>query len=318
MKMMRAILLLLLATGTACATLPPPPPPPGALEIRRDLAWLADPVREGRQLGTAGRDSAAAWIAERLEAAGARPVHVEACRARHPCPEGLWGDAFDLPMWAAQGIGINVAAVVEGADASLRERVVVIGAHYDHIGRLTEYSRDPAAVGIRPGADDNASGTAAMLELARRVAARPAPMTVVFVAFDAEELGLFGSRHFVTEGPVPVPAMMAMLNFDMVGRMRAGRVHVRNVGSAPWWRPTLEAANSDGLTLDLAHAGGASDHVSFREVGVPAIHFYTGTHPDYHRRSDREEHINYLGVLRVVDLAERVLRSLPRDAVANP
>ncbi|MBW3551915.1 MAG: M28 family peptidase [Gemmatimonadetes bacterium] len=299
-----------LAAG-GCASLPPPPPPPLALEIQRDLAYLASPAREGRQIGSAGRDSAAAWIARRFDEAGARPVFAEPCMARHPCPPGRWGDAFQLPEWAVGGTGVNVAARVEGRDPALRRHVVVVGAHYDHIGRLSQYSRDPATPGLRPGADDNASGTAALLELARRVAARPAPMTVLFVAFDAEELGLFGSRHFLSDPPVPAERMAAMLNFDMVGRMRTGRLTVRNVGSATWWRDAVERANTDSLRIDLQRGGGSSDHVSFREARIPAIHFYTGTHADYHRRSDREEHINYLGILRVVDLAERVLRDMP-------
>ena len=306
-----ALLGAVMLAVCACATLPPPPPPPMAVEIQRDVAYLADPAREGRQLGSAGRDSAAAWIARRFEDAGARPVFTDPCMARHPCPPGTWGDAFQLPAWAVGGTGVNVAAIVEGADPALRRHVVVVGAHYDHIGRLGQYSRDPSTPGIRPGADDNASGTGALLELARRVAARPAPMTVLFVAFDAEELGLFGSRHFLEEPPVPLTRIIAMLNFDMVGRMRAGRLSARNVGSASWWREALERANTDGLRIDLEHGGGASDHVSFREAGIPAVHFYTGTHVDYHRRSDREEAINYLGILRVVDLAERVLRAVP-------
>lgn len=296
---------------SGCATLPPPPPPPLALEIQRDVAYLSDRAREGRQLGSAGRDSAATWIARRFEEAGARPAFAEPCMARDPCPPGLWGDAFQLPAWTVSGTGVNVAARVDGANPALRRRVVVVGAHYDHIGRLSQYSRDPAATGIRPGADDNASGTAALLELARRVAARPAPVTVLFVAFDAEELGLFGSRHFLNDPPIPEARMIAMLNFDMVGRMRRGRLTVRNVGSATWWREVVERANTDSLRIDLEHGGGSSDHVSFREARIPAIHFFTGTHADYHRRSDREEHINYLGILRVVDLAERVLRAMP-------
>lgn len=309
---MKRLLLtgLIPAALVGCATLPPPPPPPAALEIHRDLAYLADPAREGRQLGSGGRDSAAAWIARRLDEAGVRPVYATACGRREPCPPGLWADAFQLPMWAGPGTGVNIAGLVEGSDPELRGRVVVVGAHYDHIGRLQEYSRDPSALGIRPGADDNASGTAALLELARRVAARPAPVSVLFVAFDAEELGLYGSRHFLRDPPVPHERITAMLNLDMVGRMRARRLWVRNVGSAPWWREALARANTGGLELDLEHGGGASDHVSFREAGIPAIHLYTGTHPDYHRRSDREERINYAGILRVVDLAERLLRGV--------
>lgn len=312
-----ALMIPLAAVAGACGTLPPPPAPPLVHELARDLGYLADPARQGRQLGTPGRDSAAAWIARRFEEAGLRPVFAEACRSRHPCPPGRWGQAFQLPAWALGGIGVNIAGLVPGADPALRHRLVVVGAHYDHIGRLGEYSRDRGAVGIRPGADDNASGTAAMLELARRMAARPPAMSVLFIAFDAEELGLYGSRHFLQERPVPTPRIEAMLNLDMVGRMRAGYLTVRNVGSAPWWRDAVAAANRDELRLNLEHGGGASDHVSFREAGIPAIHLYTGTHPDYHRRSDREERINYLGILRVVDFAERILRALPEHLASG-
>lgn len=304
--------LLLAALLTGCAgTLPPPPPPPAATEIGEDVAYLADPARQGRQLGSRGRDSAAAWIARRFQAAGLRPAFPGRCGRRDPCPPGGWGDAFVLPSWSIGGTGVNVGGVVEGEDPRLRGRVVVVGAHYDHIGRLAQYSRDPMTSGIRPGADDNASGTAALLELARRVSERPLPVTVLFVAFDAEELGLFGSRHLLVDPPVPSDSIVAMLNFDMVGRMRRGRLTVHNVGSAPWWREALQAANQDGLRLDLEHGGGASDHVAFREAGIPALHFYTGTHADYHRRGDRVERINHLGILRVVDLAERLLRRIP-------
>lgn len=314
---LRWVIPPLLAAAGACATLPPPPAPPAGLELQRDLRYLADPERQGRQLGTPGRDSAAAWIAARFESAGLRPVYTQECLETHPCPPGLWADAFQLPSWAPAGTGVNIAGLVAGSDPSVRERVVVVGAHYDHIGRLDRYSRDPDAIGIRPGADDNASGTAALLELARRLADRPAPVTVVFVAFDAEELGLYGSRHFLEDPPVSPANLHAMINFDMVGRMRADRLTIRNVGSGPWWRELLERVNEDGLRLVFEHGGGASDHVSFREAGIPAVHFYTGTHADYHRRSDREEHINYLGILRVVDLAERLVRGLPHQAAAT-
>ena len=108
------------------------------------------------------------WRRPGDEAAGLRPVFTQSCLDVHPCPPGLWADAFQLPSWAPAGIGVNIAGLVAGSDPSLRERVVVVGAHYDHIGRLDRYSRDPDAIGIRPGADDNASGTAALLELARR------------------------------------------------------------------------------------------------------------------------------------------------------
>jgi hypothetical protein len=183
---------------------------------------------------------------------------------------------------------------------------------------------------IHPGADDNASGTALLLEVARRFAALPsAPdRTVLFLAFGAEEIGAIGSRYWVEHPTVPLDHVVAMINADMVGRLRDDRLIVDGVGTSPSWRPLIDAASS-GLGLDLAFGGegfGASDHASFTAVRVPVAFFFTGVHPEYHLPSDTADKINAPGEERVATLAGRLAlavatapeRLLFADAPADP
>jgi hypothetical protein len=206
----------------------------------------------------------------------------------------------------------NVVALVEGTDPALRGQVVVVGAHYDHLGRESTFAADPkAGRAIRNGADDNASGTAAVMELARRLAARPARRSVLFVAFSAEELGVLGSSHFVAHSPVPVDSMAAMLNFDMVGRLRDDRLIVYGTGTAAEWPAVVDSANAAGPRLavrPVADGVGPSDHSVFYFKRVPVLHFFTDVHPDYHAATDDVDKFNAPGASRVVALAEGVLR----------
>jgi hypothetical protein len=189
----------------------------------------------------------------------------------------------------------------------------VIGAHFDHLGRSTAGSLDPEARDvIRNGADDNASGTAAVLELARRFAARPARRSIVVANFSGEELGLLGSQWFVEHSPVPLDSTVAMLNFDMVGRLRNDRLIVYGTGTARELPALLDSANVEPkLKLDrMADGFGPSDHSSFYAKGIPVLHFFTDLHEDYHRATDDVWKIDALGEARVVALAERVARAI--------
>ncbi len=269
-----------------------------------DVGYLGDAARDGRVLGSAGRDQAMSYIARRFREAGLDPV------IRQP---------FDVHGVLMNGEGVNVAGIARGSDARLRGQYVVVGAHYDHIGRLAPLSRDPARTGIRPGADDNASGVATLLELARRVARRPAARTIVFVAFDAEELGLLGSAKFIAGAPLPLDSAVAMINLDMVGRLRRGRLTVIGASTHPAWEAILLDAN-EGVDLDLRFEpmDDDSDHATFHHAGIPAIHLFTGLHPDYHTTEDRVERLNDYGMLRVADLAERALRRAAASPVFDP
>jgi hypothetical protein len=278
--------------------------------IRRDIQYLASDALEGRGTGTAGNDSAAAFAARRYDALGLRavsPDYLQPFTARSAMSAHSGGPSEARTQ--------NVVAFLRGTDPSLRGQTIVLGAHIDHLGRSTMGALDPeAADAIRNGADDNASGTAAVLELARLLGARPTRRSVLFVNFSGEELGLLGSQYFVEHSPVPVDSIVAMLNFDMVGRMRGDSVIVYGVATAREMPMLLDSANARvGLTVrGLGDGFGPSDHSSFFAKSIPVLHFFTNLHEDYHRASDDAHKINAGGAARVVALAERVVREIDR------
>ena len=216
----------------------------------------------------------------------------------------------------------NVVALLPGRDAALRGQFVVVGAHFDHLGRSTEGSLDPERKSvIRRGADDNASGTAAVLELARLFAAAPARRSLVFVTFSGEEMGLLGSEYFVANSPISLDSTVAMINFDMVGRLRDDKLIVYGVATATELPALLDSANSGttGAPLEsraplritaLGDGYGPSDHSSFYSRNIPVLHFFTDLHEDYHRAGDVVSKINASGEAHVVDVAERVIRAI--------
>jgi membrane-associated protease RseP (regulator of RpoE activity) len=477
---MSAVLLL------SCAAARPVPPPSAEAVIRpaelgADVAWLADPARTGRGVGTPGNEAAARWLSERMEAAGLRPAGQEGflqpfqapveavlqgenalslAGAAVPekdwqpftfsssgtaggelvwagygitAPELGWDDyaglevkgkvvlvaahfpreddqaspfrdprayahgewrtkalnardhgaaallgvhddwhhpgADDLPPWkgavaspagiplarvtlaalrragvdvpalaaalAADGkpgsrplgaavrlaVGIeqrrartaNVVGLLPGADPRLAAECVVVGAHYDHLGYGGDSAMNPEDSGkVHPGADDNASGTAALLAVARAFAAAPPGRTVAFAAFSGEELGVLGSSLFVGSPPPACPPerTQLMVNLDMVGRPVKGKVFVDGAGSARGLRRMVESLPGRGapLPLTVAFGGdgyGRSDQTTFLAKGVPVLHFFTGAHADYHRVSDTADKIDPQGLSEVARLAFR-------------
>ena len=210
---------------------------------------------------------------------------------------------------------VNVLALLPGSDEARREQVVVVGAHVDHLGYGGEGSGSltPEVHAIHYGADDNASGTAGMMEIARRLVARPPARTVLFAAFSGEEEGLLGSSHMVQPLPVPKAHIVAMVNLDMVGRPKPGpALTLGGYGTAKEWPDVVEKLNSSHhLKLATNNGGfGASDHSSFYGAGIPVLFLFTGAHEDYHKPSDTADRLNYPGMARVVafgaDLARRV------------
>ena len=206
----------------------------------------------------------------------------------------------------------NVVAVLPGSDAKLKPENIVIGAHYDHIGLGHFGTNDFSAEGqIHHGADDNASGTAVMMSAAARLSRSPdrPPRTIVFVAFTGEELGLHGSRYFVAHPPFPIDSVKAMINLDMVGRMKENRFTAGAVDSAQEF-PGLISRAAGGLDIRMRQGGGRTDHVPFYEKGIPAVHFSTGGHPDYHRPSDTWDKLNIQGMAKVSDIVVALAREL--------
>lgn len=201
------------------------------------------------------------------------------------------------------------------AAPAVENETFVIGAHYDHVGWGHFGSLANAEGKIHNGADDNASGTTALLEIAGFLVDRRAVLKrrVLFVAFSGEELGLLGSKHYVREPLVPIADTVAMLNLDMVGRLEKNRLFVGGTGTSPVWPGMLERLNrSEGrFELTLWPGGKApSDHASFYEANLPVLFFFTGLHSDYHRPSDDWNTIEYAGLERVTRFAASVALEL--------
>lgn len=258
--------------------------------------------------------------------AAAKPAAAKPAAAKAPAPKPLDGVTVEIttkvtPRTAPASNVIGLLPARAGSPHAGEH--VVVGAHYDHLGHGNDsYSRAPGVRAIHPGADDNASGTAMLLEVARRFAALPTrpDRNIVFVAFGAEELGTIGSRHFVDHPPAPLAGMksiVAMINADMVGRMREDKLLVDGLGTSPDWRPIVDgAARGLGLTLQYGVEGfGASDHTSFTASRVPVAFLFTGVHEDYHRPSDTADKIDAAGIARCSVLAARMALAIAqRDA----
>lgn len=212
----------------------------------------------------------------------------------------------------------NVIGVLPGIDEAKDDQAVVLGGHYDHVGLGGRFSSSPERTGeIHNGADDNASGIAALIEIARAAAADRSrfPRSLVIVAFAGEERGLLGSAHYADNPVIPLADTVAMLNLDMIGRAR-GRVEVGGLSAATSLRADLDqAARAAGLDVrEGGPGGGRSDDSNFIDRRVPALHFFTGFHDDYHRPSDDWERIDGAGTARVATLAlELAARLAARD-----
>ena len=215
----------------------------------------------------------------------------------------------------------NVIGVLEGTGPQAQETVIV-GGHYDHLGRggLMSGSLAFLSSDIHNGADDNASGTSMMMEMARRLATRrdPLPRRVVFMAFSGEERGLLGSQYYVDHPLYPLASTVMMVNFDMVGRLNGkNELTMIGTGTTPGVDALVDAlGKTEGLLIKkvsgLTDGFGGSDHQSFYGKNIPVLFAFTGLHPDYHRPSDDSDRINYTGMARIADYLELILLDLVR------
>ncbi|RMG41004.1 MAG: M20/M25/M40 family metallo-hydrolase [Planctomycetota bacterium] len=221
-----------------------------------------------------------------------------------------WTVDLDVDLKRERVEARNVIGVLRGTGPHADE-VIVVGAHYDHLGRGGVGSLAPRSKDIHNGADDNASGTAALIELARQLGREKhrLPRTIVFIAFTAEERGLLGSSYYVRHPVFPLEKTIAMFNMDMVGRLRDDKLIVMGSGTAKQWEPLLKRlAPRYGLNLKLTPDGfGPSDHASFYARKIPVLHLFTGNHADYHRPSDDWQKINAEGMARIVGLLKDIV-----------
>ena len=266
---------------------------------------------------------------EMLEAADEGPPQWIARQWQHDA-DGAQGSIVPLSKLVLRGhieierrrVSVaNVAGFLPGA-GSLADEVVVIGAHYDHLG-FGEIGSLAGVEAIHPGADDNASGTAGLVLLAKRYrdrattasTGRDGYRTLLFIAFSGEERGLLGSTHLVKQIQdlgLGIDQVVAMVNMDMIGRMSDEKLYVLGTGTGDRWAELVEAANERvGLAVkNQAEPFGGSDHVAFHHRRIPALHFFTGAHEDYHRPSDTADKVNRQGAVRVVNLIDAVLEPL--------
>jgi len=210
--------------------------------------------------------------------------------------------------------GHNVFATARAGARDRLNEIVVVGAHYDHLGYGGENSLGAGFEEIHPGADDNASGTAGVLELARYFGKRAKSLRrdVLFACFSGEELGVLGSSAFCKKPPVPMSNIVAMVNMDMIGRLTERRLAVQGVGSAAIW-PRLFERFAAGLPLCVTLSSDPylpTDSSTFYQAGVPALNFFTGSHRDYHRPTDTADKINGGGEADVLELVRRVVEDL--------
>ncbi|GAB4411996.1 MAG: hypothetical protein OHK0039_17630 [Bacteroidia bacterium] len=219
-------------------------------------------------------------------------------------------DYLDVQMEEQVRTGYNVAAYLDRGS----EQTVVIGAHYDHLGMGGEGSRHTGGEAVHNGADDNASGTAALLELARYFADYKdgGGYNLLFLAFSAEEKGLLGSKFFVNNSSLPFKHINYMVNMDMVGRLDRNKALVINgAGTSPRWEPLLKEIVCYGISPKTTASGvGPSDHTSFYLKDIPVLHFFTGTHSDYHKPEDDADRVNYEGLAEVTAYIATLVEAL--------
>jgi len=307
--------MLSCASGQQAATTSDLPQSP----MQVDLTYLAGPALAGRRAGTSGNDSAASYIAHRYATLGLRGAFdVNSCGRPAPCDEtyyqlfrypGAYPSTFELTSQ-------NVAGIVPGTDSTLMAEYVVVGAHYDHLGRSNDYALDRWEFPLMHlGADDNGSGTVGVLELARRLAAHPTRRSIIFANFSAEELGLIGSKVFVQNSPVRRDAIIAMLNLDMIGRLRGKHLILYRGVDNKRFDGIVDSVERLPPALDFElerepTSRAPSDEISFERAGIPVLGFFTDYHADYHRAGDVVARINFPGLETIVDLSERVIRAI--------
>lgn len=272
-----------------------------AKELREHVAYLASDALEGRRAGTAGEDKAADYIAKEF----AR------LKLKHLKDHANYFQEFD----AGGQKGKNVIAIMEGSDDLLKDEYVIIGGHHDHMGKAP-----PDGDNIFNGADDNASGVAAILEIAeafveQKVATK---RSVIFITFSAEEMGLLGSKYYTEHLPFPLEAHAAMINLDMIGRNPDKPMRVSGVGTCRAWEQLANEASKECKVKCLLAPGftgtldGNTDHEPFARAAIPVLCFFTGYHDDYHKASDQIEKLDFNRMEKIAQMAFMIV-----DGVAD-
>lgn len=278
------------------------------VSLQDHIHFLSDDNLNGRLAGTAGEAISANYIADQFLSYGLLPAGDEGTYVQQFVLQGPIPQAMEIE----NHISRNVVGFIEGTDSS--GQYIIVGAHYDSQGMGGMISMDnESEPSIHPGADDNASGTAGLLHLADYFSENTPSKNMLFIAFSGEELGLLGSRFFVEQMKISPDSIGAMINLDMIGRMTDNQLTIFGTGTSDRWNEIIDSAENDSLNITQTPSGaGASDHASFYEAGIPVLHYFTGTHENYHRSSDTADKINIRGISRVTDHVIKLVESLDK------
>ena len=287
-------------------------------EIKAHLNFLASPKMAGRFPGTAENKKVVEYLIRDFKKSGIKPYgtsYTQDFAAKIRVKKSV----TDTPRVVTQ----NVIGFIEGSDPALKHEFIVLGAHYDHLGMGGPSSKKPDTTGIHLGADDNASGTTALLEIGEKLAANKKELkrSVLLIAFGAEEQGLLGSKYFVEHPVIPLSSIKLMLNMDMVGRMNADKQLY--MGGAASFTGGMELMKSLGPEaginpIVIAYDVGGSDHVSFYKKDISVLGFHTGGHPQYHTPEDTVSLINVAGEKLVCDYIYKAILSVAgRETAIN-
>ena len=266
--------------------------------FKKDIEYLASEKLEGRFPGTNGEQLAANYIAEKFEKLGLTKLTDSYFQSFNftlpssPHEEVKFNQDTDTKINAK-----NIIAFIDNK----KKNTVIIGAHYDHIGYGGQYSLDRGINEIHNGADDNASGTAMLLSLAKQLNNKnDLENNYLFIAFSAEELGLIGSRYFVNSDVFNKESINFMINLDMVGRLNAEKeLSIFGVGTSSIFKQVVNSMNNNFKLKIIEDGTGPSDHTSFYNKDIPVLFFHTGSHENYHRPSDDVNLINYKGMSEI-------------------
>jgi Zn-dependent M28 family amino/carboxypeptidase len=280
-------------------------------QITADISILASDSLMGREIGSEGEKMAAEYIIGQFKKANLVAAGTDSYYqsffvkdSQNPHEQAQVGVSAD----SAGITGYNVLGLIDNPS----DEVVVIGAHYDHLGMGDFSSLYRGEKAVHNGADDNASGVAAMMHLARVLSRMDLKKDILFIGISGEEKGLWGSNYFTKNPTIDLSKVNYMINMDMIGRLDMEKgLAVHGTGTSPIWNWMLDNSNLDSLKLIKNESGvGPSDHTSFYLQDIPVLHFFSGQHEDYHKPGDDAEKINIEGILKIASLIERIVIDL--------
>ena len=306
--MKNGLILLFLACLFSCKTAEEK-----EITLQEDVTFLASDDLEGRQTGTEGERKATEYIVKRFEDLGLLPKGTNGFL--QPFTFKPKTNPHDEVKFNVNGDGTITGNNVLGFIDNKAENTIVIGAHFDHLGFGGEGSlyRDSIKA-VHNGADDNASGVAILLNLAKKLKAKNTKNNYLFMAFSGEEMGLLGSNYFVKNPTTNTKKINYMINMDMVGRLKQdSALAVYGTGTSPIFKQVLQSHNQNFKLIQQESGVGPSDHTSFYLSDIPVLHFFTGQHEDYHKPSDDSEKLNYAGMETISNYIFEIIADLDNN-----